>query len=106
MHIFLIFTYICPVMYVNGIFGLLFDYVVPFGVYGLASLFTNNKYFYTGILVTNAIRFACHVMTGIVIWETPLWGSITYNGPYMIATCIVDLLIVPILYKRLKSQMK
>ena len=98
--------YLTGQMYVNGIFGLLFDYVVPFGVYGIASLFTNNKYLYPGIIVTNFIRFVCHVMTGMVIWETPLWGSITYNGPYMLATCTVGLLVVPVLHSRLKSQMK
>lgn len=98
--------YLTGMMYVNGIFGLLFDYVVPFGIYGIACLLPNYKYFYSGILVTNVIRFACHVMTGIVIWETPFWGSVAYNGPYMLATCIVDLIVVPVLWNRLKSQMK
>ena len=97
--------YITGQMYVNGIFGLVFDYIVPFGIYGIASMFVNKGDLYPGIIFTNLIRFACHVMTGVVIWETALWGSITYNGPYMLATCIVDILVVPILYKRLKSQM-
>ena len=98
--------YLTGQMYVNGIFGLLFDYIVPFGIYGIASLLPNIGYLYLGILVTNFIRFICHVLTGIVIWETPLWGSVTYNGPYMLATCMVGLLVVPVLYNRLKSQMR
>ena len=77
------------------------DYLIAFSVYGLASLFPNYKYFYSGILITNFLRFASHTIGGVIVWETTWWGSIIYNAPYMIATTIVGMIVVPILVERL-----
>ena len=95
--------YLTGQMYINGIVGLVLDYIVPFGIYGIASKFINIGYFYSGILVSNFVRFLCHVMSGMIIWQTTLAGSIAYNGPYMFATYIVGALVVPLLYNRLKK---
>lgn len=95
--------YITGAVYIQGLLGLAFDYLVPFGIYGIACLFPNIKGIYTGVIVTNFIRFICHVYTGVVIWETTLEGSIIYNGPYMLATCVVGILLVPLLNNRLKA---
>ena len=93
-------------MYTPDILGFCLDYLFAYGVYGLASLLPNYKYFFTGVLVTNLVRLAFHTISGVVIWQTPWWGSFTYNAPYMIATMILGLIVVPILYKALEPAIK
>lgn len=88
-------------MYMTNLFGFVLDYLFAFSIYGIASLFPNFGYFYTGVIITNFLRFVSHTIGGVLVWETPLWGSITYNAPYMIATCIVGMILVPIIVKRL-----
>ncbi len=86
----------------GSVVSLFFDYLFAYCAYGLASLFPNFKYFYSGILITNLIRLACSTFSGCVAWETPLWGSITYNASYIIPVCILDLIIVPLVYEAIK----
>lgn len=88
-------------MYVSNLLGFFLDYLFAFSIYGIASLFPNFGYIYTGVIITNFLRFVSHTIGGVLVWETPLWGSITYNAPYMIATCIVGMILVPIIVKRL-----
>ncbi len=82
------------------------EYPLAFGVYGLCSLFPNYKYVYTGIIVTNLIRLALHVIAGTVFWATPWLGSFTYNAWYMIPTMLVSAILVPIIMNRLKPVMR
>ena len=81
----------------------LMEYPVAFGIYGLASLFPNFKYFYSGVAVTNLVRLALHVVAGTIFWATPWWGSFTYNAWYMIPTMIMCLIVIPLIYERLKK---
>lgn len=93
-----------PIVSVNLIgFGL--DYVVGYSVYGLASLFKNYKFFYSGVLVTNFVRFCASTLSGVIVFETPLWASIVYNAPYMVVTAIVALVFVPLLCVRIAPKM-
>lgn len=93
-------------MYTPTLIGFLLDYLLAFAAYGLASLFPNFGYFYSGVLVTNAIRFICSTISGVVVWETPLWGSITYQATYMIPTFILGIVLVPLTMKLLEPHMK
>ncbi len=93
-------------MYTPDLLGFLLDYLLAFSVYGLASLFPNFGWFYSGVLISNLIRFLCSTVSGVIVWGTPWWGSITYNAPYMIATCILDLIMIPLLMKALAPVMK
>ena len=93
-------------MYTPTLIGFLLDYLLAFAAYGLASLFPNFGYFYSGVLVTNAIRFICSTISGVVVWETPLWGSITYQATYMIPTFILGIVLVPLMMKLLEPHMK
>lgn len=93
-------------MYTPTLIGFLLDYLLAFAAYGLASLFPNFGYFYSGVLVTNAIRFICSTISGVVVWETPLWGSITYQATYMIPTFILGIVLVPLMMKLLEPRMK
>lgn len=92
-------------MYTPNLLGFVLDYLLAFSVYGLASLFPNVKYFYSGVLITNFIRFVCSTVSGCIVWATPLWGSITYNAYYMIPTAILGLVLVPLLYKALEPRL-
>ncbi len=79
----------------------LLEYPIAFGVYGLSSLFPNYKNIYTGVIATNLIRLAIHVVCGTIYWTTPWWGSFTYNAWYMIPTLIMDAILVPVIVSRL-----
>lgn len=81
----------------------LMEYPLAFGIYGIASLFPNSGYFYSGIAITNLIRLALHTVAGTVFWATPVWGSFAYNAWYMIPTMIMCLILIPLIYERLKK---
>ena len=87
------------------------DYVVAFGVLGLADLFYQmmNKKIWaipvSGIIVTT-LRYVCHILSGILIWgvyaeegQTVLAYSVTYNGSYMIPEIIITGVVLSILSK-------
>ena len=86
-----------------GIWSFLLDYLIAYFVYGLASLFPNWKYFYSGVLITSALRLLSSTLSGTLLWETPLWASLVYNASYMIPTTICAIIVVPLLCERLKK---
>ncbi len=86
-----------------GIASFLLDYMIAYAVYGLASLFPNISYFYSGIFVTSAIRLLSSTLAGTIVWESPFWASLTYNASYMIPTTLCAVIIVPLLCERLKK---
>lgn len=90
---------------------IMLDYVMAFGVLGLAGLFYRlmNKKLWavpvSGIIVTT-LRYVCHILSGILIWgvyaqegQTVLAYSITYNGSYMIPEIIITGVVLTILSK-------
>lgn len=93
-------------MFTPSLIGFLIDYVIAFSVYGLACVFPNYGFFYTGILITNVVRFCAHVLSGVLVWGVALWPSAVYNFPYMAATTVLTLLIVPMLTARIKPLIK
>ena len=86
-----------------GIWSFLLDYLIAYSAYGLASLFPNYKYLYSGVLITSLIRLISSTLAGTLVWETPLWGSLTYNASYMIPTTVCVIILVPLLCERLKK---
>lgn len=79
---------------------ILFDYAVAFGVLGFGGLFRKLKNqavgFSLGVIISCALRFLCHFLTGITVWADyadGLWGvviySLTYNGSYMLPELII-----------------
>ena len=90
---------------------ILFDYVVPFTILGLAGLFhkiniTKNTELnvYIGIVSVVVLRFACHFITGVAIWGQ--WApdgmgkylySFLYNGSFLsidFLICIVCAILI------------
>jgi len=85
---------------------ILFDYIVPFTLLGLAGIFCKFKIsqkselnVYYGIILAVLLRFICHFITGVAIWGQ--WApdgmgkylySLLYNGGFLsvdFAICIV-----------------
>ncbi len=86
-----------------GIWSFLLDYLIAYAVYGLASLFPDYRYFYSGVLITSILRLLSSTLSGTLLWETPLWASLTYNASYMIPTTLCVVVVVPLLCERLKK---
>jgi thiamine transporter len=109
------------VLYCQTLFAMilcvLLDYVVAFGVMGLARLFakpfaSKSAGYAAGTVVVGLLRLFCHFLSGILIWQdyapegTPVaLYSITYNAGYMLPeiaiTVVAVLAIMRVLDKRL-----
>ena len=85
------------------------DYVLAFGVIGLAGLFSRMmKSTRFAMVVSSAIvvflRFLCHFASGILLWGIyapkgqPVWiYSLIYNGGYMLPEMIITVVIMSVL---------
>ena len=81
----------------------LFDYVVPFTILGLAGIFHKMKLtkntemnIYIGIIGVVVLRFFCHFITGVTIWKqwTPEgMGKYLYSFLYNAGFLSVDFII-------------
>lgn len=91
-------------MYTPDLLGFLLDYLIAFAVYGLASLFPNYGWFYSGVLITNLLRFISSTVSGYFVWGVDWAGSIAYQASYMIPTTILGLVFVPLLMKYLADR--
>ncbi len=80
-----------------GIVSLLLDYVLGYLSYGLASAFP----WYSGILITNAMRLLFSTLAGVWVWESEFMASLEYNASYLIPTAIVGMIIVPLVHAKL-----
>ena len=97
--------YVTGPMYTPDLIGFLLDYFFAFSVYGLASLFPNYKWFYSGVLITNLVRLISSTLSGILVWETAPWASLVYNATYMIPTTILCRVLLPLVMPRIKPLM-
>ena len=89
----------------------LFDYLVPFTILGLAGAFKNAPFVkkqeigvYIGMCGVVVLRFICHFITGVAIWGQ--WApegmgkylySLAYNGSFLsldFAICIVTAVLM------------
>ena len=91
--------------------GLVLDYVIPFGVYGVAPLFKDIKGIKTGVIVTNLIRLLSHTWVGAYLWAESAAGSpvawifsFNYNLSYMLPTLILGVILVPLIITRLPKK--
>ena len=85
------------------------DYVVAFGVLGLAGLFYNimgkKKYAMPlSALIVTFLRFVCHFLSGILIWgvyapegQAVALYSLINNGGYMIPEIIITTVVIALL---------
>lgn len=93
----------------------LLDYIVAYTVIGLSGLFdqlikNRRAALATGIAVTFFLRFICHFITGVWIWDA-LWPneygmtsvvySLVYNGWYMGAELVLTEIVAMLIYQPL-----
>ena len=87
-------------------FQFILDYLLAFGIYGVASLVPSTKIgkqmFLWGIVIVNLVRLASHTVSGVLFYEFTWWGSLAYNSWYMIPTMIVALIVVTMVLPRLR----
>ena len=102
--------------------GIIFlDYIIAYTVIGFSGAFDGlfgktRKSMAAGIAVTFALRFCCHLRTGVWIWgewmpetfmnmtmTSPWLYSFLYNGWYMLAELVVTELIAMLIYKPLSA---
>lgn len=89
--------------------SILFDYVVAFGLLGLAGLFKKNILgAMLGVITAIFARFVCHVISGVIVFASyapagtsPWIYSIVYNGTYLLPELIISMVIIALLYKPL-----
>lgn len=93
-------------MYTPNLIGFALDYLLAFGAYGLAVMFPNYGMFYSGVVITNLMRFLSSVLSGVVVWQTPLLASISYNATYMLPTLILTVIVIPVIMKVLEPRLR
>lgn len=110
---------------------ILLDYLLPFTLLGLGGIFRNMSFTASrktnlvvaailGTLLVTLLRFACHILSGAVIWYAldlqwyaddpnhivnrygPWMFSVIYNGIYMIPEIVATTVGTPILARALE----
>ena len=88
---------------------ILLDYVIAYTVLGLAGIIAKPflkpvKGAVVGTLAVTAVRYLCHIASGILIWGvyapegTPVWlYSLLYKGSYMVPEMIITTIVVGLL---------
>lgn len=96
-----------PVYFVSWL-QFLMDYVLAYGVYGLAVIFPLFKFkgfsLSLGVIITNLIRFGLHFLAGIWFYGATWWFSFTYNGWYMIPTLVLTTILTGLLLPRISQR--
>lgn len=95
----------------------LLDYIVPSFIIGLAGIFYKKHTLLEieiGIFLTMLIRTLSILISGVYFWPDGVaagsWAawvaSFGYNLPYSIATCVMLMIVIPLIMTRLKSQLE
>lgn len=86
--------------------SLLFDYPIAYGFLGIAGFFGKKTVgMLTGTFLGILGRFACHVLSGVVVFysyangQNPLIYSIAYNGTFLLPEFAISLVIVFVVLK-------
>lgn len=100
-------------MWFNHPIQIMLDYVLPLGIVGVASIFP--KKFGLSIVLAMGIKYVSQVLSGVYFWppktgaagSTVAWiFSLNYNAWYNLATMVICLLIVPLLWSRVQKIVK
>ncbi len=100
-----------------GPWSVLLDYVLPLAVCGIAPMLKSTKIknipIYWGIILSMILKYLCHFASGAFLFAeyapegiNPIIYSLTYNLPYNFTTLLLCMVVVPILYKRLKGVLR
>ena len=97
--------------YSMHILSILLDYIVAFGLLGLAGMFSKSmKGILLGVFVGVLGRFVSSVLSGVIVFASyapetmnPWVYSILYNGSYLLPEMIISYIFVIILYRAFKN---
>ena len=101
--------------FISFVLVVLLDYVLAFGVLGLAGFIykiLGKKALAMPIsaFVVTSLRYVCHILSGILIWgvyaeegQSVLAYSLIYNGTYMIPEIIITTVVLTLLIKFIKK---
>lgn len=93
-----------------GPLSLIFDYILPMAIVGLAGIMPLWKYknidIPVSIIIVMICKTICHLISGWFAFATPLLANLTYNIPYNAATLVACFILFMILYPRLKNSIK
>lgn len=96
---------------------ILLDYLVAYGVLGLSALFNGvvkdrRWAIVLGIVFAMFLRFLCHYLSGVWVWEAlwpnslgwaaPIW-SLSYNGSYMLPEMVITSVVALLSFSPLKK---
>lgn len=103
--------------FLSFVLVVLLDYVIAFGVLGLAGVFYRmmgqKRYAIplSGAIVI-ALRFMCHFLSGILIWrvyapegQNPAYYSLVYNGSYLLAELGITIVVLVLLSKFIQEKL-
>ncbi len=88
------------------------DYLLAFGLIGLAGIGSKHpdrekQYLVVGIALACALRFVCAVASGMLFFaeyagdQNPLWYSVVYNGSYMLPEMLICIILGFLIGQRL-----
>lgn len=94
--------------------SVLLDYILAFGVLGIAGCFKEKKYgIITGTIVACTARFLCSLLSGWLIFgsyapegQSPIVYSFIYNITYMLPETVISLILICLLYPPIKKSWK
>lgn len=100
------FGYLAPT-FTNFALLALLDYIIAFTVLGLGKLFSKNVVIGGSLVI--AVRYLCHVLSGVILWSqfaksadlaNGIWAySFSYNATYMLPEFIISVIVLIILAK-------
>jgi thiamine transporter len=88
------------------ILSIFLDYLIAFGVLGLAGVYRNNKYgALVGTFLAISARFISHLLSGVIVWSmyapegmNPWVYSAIYNVTYLGPELIISLILVSVIF--------
>jgi thiamine transporter len=100
-------------MYISHPVQFLLDYPIAFASFGIsgvllyyfkkASLPFKYLLLNINIVIACGLRFICHYFSGYFFFASSGWVNVVYNGGYMLATLVVSLIVVNLIFKRLNA---
>ena len=96
----------------NFVLVVMLDYILAFGVFGLAGLFYKKDKPFTiplSAFIVTTLRYVCHIISGLLIWGVYAEGqsvvaySLSYNGSYMIPEIIINTVVMALLIRVVKN---
>lgn len=86
-------------------FGMFLDYLLAFGVLGLAALF--KRYPLVGVVVALVARFLSHFLSGVLFFwmyappeMNPIVYSAIYNGSYILPEMVISGILIYLIVQR------